>query len=124
MTNELLPPGRNAAVSALAAEVKLEAVPEDDVIHGSPVQGITELGTIGNCDAGIWELQDGVVRDTESEELFVVISGQAMIEFLGTVSGEVLKTVTVQAGDVMRLIEGSRTRWTVKDHIRKVYLTP
>ena len=120
MSQYLLPEGENAAVRGSEAAVGLESVPAADVVSGDPAQGIVELGAIGGAEAGIWELRGGVVTDTEVDELFVVLSGGASIELLeGPGAGT---TVVVGAGDVMRLVAGTRTRWTVEDHIRKVYI--
>ena len=117
---ELLPEGRNAAVSGYDAGVAFEPVPAEDTVSGDPQQGITELGAVGGVDVGIWELRAGVTTDTEVDELFVVLSGAAKIELLsGPDAGT---TVEVKAGDVMRLVGGTETRWTVEDHIRKVYI--
>lgn len=120
MSEQLLPEGRNAAVRAAGARVELEAVTAEDVVSGSPRQGVAELGPIGGAEAGIWELRGGTVTDTEVDELFVVLSGGATIEFLsGPDQGA---TVEVAPGDAMRLVAGSRTRWIVEDHIRKIYI--
>ena len=116
--SERLPAGRNEAVRGITADVALEDVPVGDVVSGAPRQGIAELGTIGTAEAGIWELRGGVVTDTEVDELFVVLSGSALIELL-----DEDRTVEVGPGDVMRLVAGTRTRWTVEDHIRKVYIS-
>lgn len=113
----MLPEGANEKVRGLDAPIELEAVPAADTVAGSPSQGIAELGSIGGAEAGIWELREGVVTDTEVDELFIVLSGGATIELL-----DEGRTVEVAAGDVMRLVAGSRTRWTVTDHIRKVYV--
>lgn len=115
--SELLPAGANGVVHGRGAIVSLTPVPAEEVDAGSPRQGTLELGTIGKCEAGIWELRDGAVFDTEIDELFVVISGGATIELL-----DEHRTVDVKTGDVMRLTAGTRTRWIVQDHIRKVYL--
>lgn len=115
--SELLPEGSNAVVHARSAIVPLQAVSADETVSGAPRQGLSELGKIAGLEAGIWELRDGTVMDTETDEIFVVISGGAKIELL-----DEERTVEVEAGDVMRLVAGSRTRWTVSDHIRKVYL--
>lgn len=120
MSAELLPIGQNIAVSALTAGVALEAVPAEDIVSGDPQQGVTELGTIGGADAGIWELRAGVVTDTEVDELFIVLSGEATIEILS--GAEEGREITVRTGDAMRLVGGTRTRWTVRDHIRKIYI--
>ncbi|WP_017793213.1 cupin domain-containing protein [Leucobacter salsicius] len=120
MSAELLPTGQNIAVSALTAGVALEAVPAEDTVSGDPQQGVTELGTIGGAEAGIWELRAGVVTDTEVDELFIVLSGEATIEILS--GAEEGREITVRTGDAMRLVGGTRTRWTVRDHIRKIYI--
>ncbi|MHA3682872.1 cupin domain-containing protein [Leucobacter sp. HY1908] len=117
---ELLPEGRNHAVSALTAGVAFEAVPEADTVAGDPQQGVTELGTVAGAELGIWELRAGVVTDTEVDELFVVLSGEATIEILS--GAEAGREITVRAGDVMRLVGGTRTRWNVREHIRKIYI--
>lgn len=146
--SEQLPAGKNQSVSGLDIAVELDAVPAADTVSGSPQQGVTELGAIGDAKVGIWELRDGVVTDTEIDELFVVLSGGATIEFLSadvdgadvdgadadsadadstdaddSASEIVTETVKVGVGDVMRLVAGSRTRWTVSGHIRKVYIS-
>ncbi len=115
--NYLLPDGLNGVVHGRGAIVPLESVPADEIDYGNPRQGSLTLGTIGRCEAGIWELRDGAVLDTEVDELFVVISGGATIKLL-----DEGRSVDVKTGDVMRLNAGTRTRWIVKDHIRKVYL--
>ncbi|MFC5339062.1 cupin domain-containing protein [Leucobacter denitrificans] len=121
--SELLPEGANLSVSGLEADVELEAVDAADTISGSPEQGVAELGSIGGTALGIWELRGGTVTDTEVDELFVVLSGGATIEFLDETRADGSpRMVEVKAGDVMRLVAGSRTRWSVEDHIRKVYI--
>lgn len=122
MSAELLPEGKNLAVSATTTPIELESVDAADTVSGSPRQGIAELGTMGTADVGIWELREGVVTDTEVDELFVVLSGGARIEFLDNENNVIDGPVEVAQGDVMRLVGGSRTRWTVENHIRKVYI--
>lgn len=117
----LLPEGTNDAVHATELPVLLDAVEPGDVVSGAPVQGTAALGALGSTEVGIWELRGGTVTDTEVDEFFVVLSGGATIEFLDA-DGQTEQTTVVRAGDVMRLVAGSRTRWDVPDHIRKVYL--
>lgn len=64
---------------------------------------------------GIWEITPGVVTDVEADEVFVVLSGRATIEFEGGA------TLEVGPGDVAVLPEGAVTRWTVHETLRKVY---
>ncbi|WP_446429530.1 cupin domain-containing protein [Leucobacter sp. 1207-22] len=122
MSAELLPEGKNLAVSATTTPIELEPVDAADTVSGLPRQGIAELGTMGTADVGIWELREGIVTDTEVDELFVVLSGGARIEFLDNENNVIDGPVEVAQGDVMRLVGGSRTRWTVENHIRKVYI--
>ncbi|MEV8336947.1 cupin domain-containing protein [Leucobacter sp. NPDC077196] len=122
--SELLPAGRNASVRGGRVDVALEPVNAEDIVTGHPLQGTAELGTIGDAELGIWELRGGTVTDTEVDELFIVLSGGASIELLEVPGApeEAGRIVDVTAGDVMRLVAGTRTRWTVDDHIRKVYV--
>lgn len=127
MSAAQLPDGVNAVVRATTVPVSLEAVPAADVVEGAPEQGILELGGLAGVDTGIWELRGGTVTDTEVDELFVVLSGGATIELLSepgvdAAAGAAPRVVEVGPGDVMRLVAGTRTRWTVADHIRKIYI--
>lgn len=66
-------------------------------------------------ERGVWEITPGVVTDVEADEVFVVLSGRATIEF------ENGPTLEVGPGDVAVLPEGAVTRWTVHETLRKVY---
>jgi uncharacterized cupin superfamily protein len=59
-----------------------------------------------------------MMRDVEAEELFVVLSGAATVEF-----DDDSPALALGAGDVVRLTKGARTVWTVTETLRKVYLT-
>jgi uncharacterized cupin superfamily protein len=72
------------------ADAVLEPVPLDpsQVVAGAPE--VSELvlseSDDGRVVRGIWQMTPGVVTDTEVDELFVVHSGRATIEFAdGTV---------------------------------------
>lgn len=116
--SELLPEGANGVVHGRGAIDPLEPVPAEKVDYGSPREGTLELGTVGGVELGIWELRDGAVLDIEVDEAFIVISGGATIKLV-----DEGRSVDVKTGDVMRLTAGTKTRWIVKDHIRKVYLS-
>jgi uncharacterized cupin superfamily protein len=104
-----------------AATVTLDPLPLDpgDVVHGQPAAAFREVLDAYGVRVGIWELSRGIVTDTEADEVFVVVSGSAMVEFEG--SDRILH---LSAGSVGRLAAGSRTRWTVTETLRKVYLSP
>ena len=81
------------------------------VLHESPA---TEPG--GRVvERGVWQITPGVVTDVEADEVFVVLSGRATIEFQDG------PTLEVGPGDVAVLPEGAVTRWTVHETLRKVY---
>ena len=81
------------------------------VLHESPA---TEPGGRA-VERGVWEITPGVVTDVEADEVFVVLSGRATIEFKDG------PTLEVGPGDVAVLPEGAVTRWTVHETLRKVY---
>lgn len=78
----------------------------------------TELEHLGETDIGIWEMSTGTMQDVEADEVFVVISGAGTIELVD--SGE---TLTLRAGDIVRLHAGERTIWRVSECLRKVYIS-
>ena len=59
----------------------------------------------------------GVMNDVEADEVFVVLSGAATVEFAGGSD-----TLELGPGDVVRLAAGAETVWTVTETLRKVYL--
>jgi uncharacterized protein len=93
-------------------------VPQEQVVDGRPQTGAGTLGNFAGLEVGVWEMTPGVMRDVEADEVFVVISGSATVEFAdGTAP------LTLGPGDVVRLAEGAATVWTVTETLRKVYLT-
>jgi hypothetical protein len=78
--------------------------------------GVAELATAHGVEVGVWAHTAGVSTDVEADEVFVVLSGRATIEFAdGT-------TLAVGPGDIGILPPGSATRWTVHEDLRKVYV--
>jgi hypothetical protein len=109
----------SADVSWSASEIQIAHEPlGTDAISGDPTAGFLELAVFKDLTVGVWEMTKGVAEDTEEDEVFVVVSGRATVEFLD--SGEVLH---LSAGTVARLIAGQRTRWTVYETLRKVYIS-
>jgi uncharacterized cupin superfamily protein len=98
--------------------VPVAALSADEVVSGSPSAGIIELGSFGDVEIGIWEMTPGVATDTEADEVFIVLSGRAEIEF----DERAIPPIEVVAGSIVRLTEGMRTTWTVTETLRKVYL--
>jgi uncharacterized protein len=95
-----------------------EPLEEAQIVSGNPVVSHRLLNESpdGSVQRGVWQITPGIVTDVEADEMFVVLSGSATIELLGTGA-----TINVAAGDVCVLAEGERTRWTIHETLRKVY---
>lgn len=108
-----------------AADVALEHAPvsPEQVVAGAPTVGEVALGDIAfgsgqGATVGVWECTPGMSTDTSVDEVFVVLSGRARIDF---VKPE-LPSIDVRAGDVVRLDAGMKTVWTVTETLRKIYV--
>ena len=108
----------NSSLSAGDLSLDLVDVPSDQSVAGTPQTGAIDLGTIGGVEFGVWEMTDGAMSDVEAEEVFIVLSGRAVVEFDDGTAPLHLKT-----GDVGRFAAGTRTVWTVTEPLRKVFLT-
>jgi len=101
------------------ATIDLEPWPlDDDQLVGNPpdVSGLLlDTSADGRIERGIWQHGKGVSRDTESDEIFVVLSGRATIEV------ENGPTLAVGPGSVGLLHAGDRTTWRVQETLRKVF---
>jgi uncharacterized cupin superfamily protein len=107
----------NSVIHAATQWLEHEPVPADQSVRGEPHTGTAELGTFGGLEVGVWEMTPGVMRDVEADELFVVLSGAATVEF-----DDGSPTLTLGTGDVVRLAKDTPTVWTVTETLRKVYL--
>ena len=103
-----------ALTDAAALVLVHQPVPAGKVVAGSPTTGIHEIDET----TGVWEMTPGAMRDVEEDELFVVLSGVATVEFIDPA----LPSIELRAGSVARLAGGMRTVWTVRETLRKVYL--
>jgi uncharacterized protein len=118
-TMDLNPPFALAVADAVLTPDDLDPA---RIVSGEPrVAGVvlhesSAAGPGGRVvERGVWEITPGVVTDVEADEVFVVLSGRATIEFE---EGPILE---VGPGDVTVLPEGAATRWTVHETLRKVY---
>lgn len=109
----------NTSVLAASLALDHDPVPADQSVRGEPTTAVASFGVFGGLDVGVWEMTPGVMTDIEADEIFVIISGSATIEF-----ADDTPTLRVGAGDVVRLAAGAETVWTVAETLRKVYLTP
>jgi uncharacterized protein len=96
------------------------AVPAAQVVAGTPATGIATLGGFAGARLGVWEMTAGGMRDTEVDEVFVVIDGEA--EVVMHDRGSEVARIALTPGTVVRLAAGSTTEWIVPDRVRKVYL--
>jgi hypothetical protein len=94
-----------------------EPVPSDQALSGAPRTAVHRLTEFGGLEVGVWEMTPGVMRDVEADEVFVVLSGSATVEF-----ADGAETLHLRAGDVVRLAAGTRTVWSVSETLRKAYL--
>lgn len=99
--------------------MELEAWPleDDQIVAEVPeVSGlILDTSADGRIERGIWQHAAGVSRDTEADEIFVVLTGRATIEVEGG------PTLEVGPGSVGLLHAGDRTIWRVHETLRKVF---
>lgn len=119
MPEDRIDPSLVFAVHVADAELEPSELDPAQIVSGDPRVSEVELSSsaIGDRQVirGIWQMTPGVVTDTEADEVFVVLSGRATIEFSdGT-------QVAVGPGDVVVLTEGAETTWTVHETLRKVY---
>jgi uncharacterized cupin superfamily protein len=107
----------NSAVNAASLDLDHEPVPAEQSVRGNPTTATAELGGFNGLEVGVWEMSPGVMTDVEADEVFVVLSGAATVEF-----ADGSPTLTLGPGDVVRLTAGTETVWTVTETLRKVYL--
>ncbi|MDY0910262.1 cupin domain-containing protein [Microbacterium sp. CFBP9034] len=113
-----LAPG--AVTDAAHLPAPFEPVPSDQVIAGSPATRYIDLDEASGRSVGVWEMTPGAMRDAEADEVFVVLAGEATVEF----ADPALPAIELRPGSIVRLEEGMRTVWTVRETLRKVYIAP
>ena len=99
-----------------AAALTHEALPSEEVLAGSPTAAVLTLDTVGGTEVGLWEMTVGTARDTEVDEVFVVVSGSGHVTF------EDGERLDLMPGVAVRLTAGERTVWTVTETLRKVWV--
>lgn len=108
----------NDVVHAIGLDLPHEPVAAAQSVTGNPRTGAAELTVFQGVEVGVWEMTPGVATDVEVDEIFIVLSGSATIEF-----SDATPALHVGPGDVVRLAAGTETVWTVTEALRKVYLT-
>ncbi|WP_308492837.1 cupin domain-containing protein [Microbacterium terrisoli] len=107
-----------AAVVAASLVIDDEPIEAAQVRAGSPRAGFVELDEADRRTIGVWEHSPGTSTDVESDEVFVVVAGSGLLEF----TEPALPPVELRPGVIVRLTEGMRTVWTVRETLRKVYI--
>ncbi len=112
----------NLTLEIASAELPDVDWPSMTVVSGNPVVRCLPLSVNRELgiERGLWEITEGVVEDTEVDEMNVVISGRATVEFLD----EGNRAIELLPGSVGFLKQGARTRWTIHETLRKVYQIP
>ncbi|MEO7423315.1 MAG: cupin domain-containing protein [Ornithinibacter sp.] len=93
-----------------------ERLAAEEVVEGTPGAGALTLAALGGVEVGVWEMTEGSARDTEVDEVFVVLSGR------GTVTFEDGESITLVPGVAVRLRSGDRTLWSISETLRKVWV--
>lgn len=113
-----------AVTDAATLPLAHEPVPADQVVAGAPTTGYAPLdepsvdAAAGVGELGVWEMTPGAMRDTEVDEVFLVIGGAATVEFVDPA----LPPVELRPGAIVRLDAGMQTVWTVTETLRKLFI--
>ena len=108
-----------SVVHARGASLSHDPVEGWQKVSGEPTTAALDLGAFAGAEFGLWEMSAGSMLDVEADEVFLVISGTATVEFLEPE----LPSIDLEPGSIVRLGEGMRTRWTVTGApLRKLYL--
>ena len=93
-------------------------LPDEQVVHGpAPRVGERVLGDFAGTTVGVWEIEPSISSDVEIDEVFVVLSGHATVQFEdGTPDLELVP------GSVVHVRTGQKTRWIVRETLRKVFV--
>ncbi len=118
MSDTVVPLAPRLVSRALRETLEYAPVESDKVLAGSPTTGYKELGVWKGVEVGIWEMTPGSMWDSEVEEIFIVIAGDATLT--RTINGEDV-TVELSPGVVCHLEEGEHNRWDVRVALRKIY---
>ena len=81
-----------------------------------PIEGELSLAALPGGELGVWETGPGAETDTEVDEVFVVLAGDATVQVADG------PTLELRPGTVVRLFAGDRTTWTVRETLRKLYV--
>lgn len=109
-------PSRLLSPDVTTAPLDHAPLPAEEVDDGSPTVGLATLAGVGGAEVGLWEMTEGTARDTEVDEVFVVVAGRGSVTFA---DGE---RIALAPGVAVRLRAGERTVWVVTERLRKVWV--
>lgn len=109
-------------LAAGTVELMHGPLPPEQVVAGAPTTGVLVLDQRDGHEIGVWEITPGTASDFEEDEVFIVLSGRARVEFTAVAAGDAPPPIELGPGSVVRLVSGMQTTWTVHETLRKVYL--
>ncbi|HWT33403.1 MAG TPA: cupin domain-containing protein [Microbacterium sp.] len=105
-------------IDTAGLELEHAPVPAEQVVAGAPQTAYVTIDTSDAGEIGVWEMTEGVMRDTEVSEVFVVVAGSATVEFVEPARAP----IELAPGSVVRLDAGMQTIWTVREPLRKIFI--
>jgi uncharacterized protein len=110
-------PPSHRFIDTLTADLAPAEIGAGQVVAGEPAVAVASFADVGEIEVGVWEHTPGTSTDVEVDEVFLVLAGG------GTVTFDTGETVELVPGRLVRLHAGERTRWAVRETLRKVYVT-
>jgi uncharacterized protein len=104
-------------VHPVADQLDPDPLDPDQIVSGSPETFDLTLAESedGSETCGFWRCTPGTFTDIEVEESFLMITGEARVEF------DDGRDLTFGAGDTHSFKGGEKTVWTVTETVLKAY---
>jgi uncharacterized cupin superfamily protein len=74
------------------------------------------MASIDDMAVGVWDHTAGTSAHTEEDEVFIIVSGSAIVTEDGA------DPIEFGAGDIGILRSGARTTWSVTEPLRKIWI--
>lgn len=107
----------NYCVDPAALPLSYRILPPEQTLGDGVRVGSAQLGQIKGVNVGVWEISGGTSTDVESDEFFLVLSGEAVVSF-----ADGSPSLNLKPGTLGRLRAGTETTWTVTKTLRKIYI--